>query len=120
MKLRTIWMVTLIFTAIIFLAVCCNVGESKAYDKISDLNNEGYTYVRFCFGRISDVHEIRSGYTIVGWSFLAKNVTCIIDFKHTPIIHHFTNNEELALSFSKLGRLDSNFVCAIDIFGPSA
>jgi hypothetical protein len=120
MKLRTIWIVALILAVIIFPTICSNIGESKIYNKVSDLNNEDYSCVRFCFGRISDIHEIRSGYTILGWSFLAKNVICIIDFKHAPVFHHFTNNEELGLSFTKLGILYGNFVCAIDIFGPSS
>lgn len=120
MKIRTIWIATLLLTVIIFPSICSNISESKINKKLSDLNNENYTCVRFCFGRISDIHEIRSGYTICGWSFLAKNVICIIDFKHTPIIHHFTNNEEIDLSFTKLGILYGNFVCAIDIFYPGS
>jgi hypothetical protein len=119
MKLKTIWIATLLVAISIFPAICSNIGESKSNEKFSDLNNEDFTYVRFCFGRISDIHEIRSGYTICGWSYLAKNVICIIDFKNKPIINHFTNNEELGFSFTKLGILYGNFVCAIDIFGPN-
>ena len=120
MKLRTIWITTLLLAVSIFPAICSNIGESKLNEKFSDLNNENFTSVRFCFGRISDIQEIRSGYTICGWSFLAKNVICIIDFKHTPIIHHFVNDEKIELTFSKLGILYGNFVCAIDIFYPGS
>lgn len=116
MKLKTIWMATLIVVVVIFPAICNNIGESRINKKLNNLNNNDYIPVRFCSGRISDIQEVRSGYTILGWSFLAKNVICITDFKNTPIIHHFVNNEIIGLSFTKLGILHGNFVCAIDIF----
>jgi hypothetical protein len=68
--------------------------------------------VRFCFGRISHVQEVKSGSAIVGYRFEAVNVICTTGLQSKPVFHHFHNNEQLTISLSFIGIFDKRtFIC---------
>ena len=108
MHLKTSLITVIILTIIIFPSASGNFKISEQNKMVNDANPlEDATWVKFCYGTISNLYEIRSGYTTYAMGFNADDVICIINYSYKPIYHHFTHGEKLAIPLipSREGRL---------------
>lgn len=68
------------------------------------------TNVRFCFGFIRDIYEIKSDHEIIGYGFHAGNVVCTTRTSGIPVFHHFYNGEELSINVKYIGTFHCSMI----------
>ncbi len=92
--------IMIILTSIVSPSVWgqCQVPEKNTIiNNTNQLNDNDFTWVKFCRGKISDIWEIGCGYAIIGYGFAAEDVICIINYRDKPLFQRFNEHEELAI-----------------------
>ena len=119
--MKTKLLLIIVIIASIFFPSSLAQFKDFEYDLITNDNNgliqNDYIPVWFCYGRISNLHIYKTGYT-ERYAFRAENVICrLVTYCIFPFFlffRHYTNGEKLVLAGPCYrGIIKDNFVCVI-------
>jgi hypothetical protein len=110
----------IILTSIVLPSVwgkCQIPVKNIIIDNTNQLNDDDFTWVKFCRRKVSGVYELKSGYTHYGYAFNAEDVICIISWE-MPLFQHLNKSEELAIGIihNFEGTISNNYINAYHRF----
>jgi len=124
LNLKSLFVITLILSMLIFPCVSGNLDFLEKGQVTSDkntLNGEERTWLKFCYGEISGLFEIKSGYSSpYAYGFNAVDVICITCDTGKPFYYqHLTGGVDCAMGllptsfFNRLrGTVSDDFIYA--------
>jgi len=100
MKIKSLFVIIIIMPILTFPYVSGYLEFSDKDKVINDenpLNGGDRIWVKFCYGNISNLFEMKSGYTTYAYGFNAEDVICIINYTDKPLYHHLTGGIKCAI-----------------------